>query len=362
MRVFARTARPIGGVQIATPTIDRDYTAATDPLALNVTATVVDEQHQLLSGSAPLEIRLVDPLGDTRYSIYRATTAGVCQLRLPMAANDPPGTWKLSVRELLAGHETTATFTFAAPPQCGALAGTTSRAVVFGNDRENIFRLLPQSQASDDRQRDGCVSRCGSETVGRHPQALGSKCKIVAAADVNKPREVAADEAPTFAGIEPTGHGQITAGRGNSPEMVGYDIAGATILLGSPDDNPLIRTLVKRNVLPYAVSADFPGRNRGMLAWQLDIIRPGEESIALIATDAAGLEEAVGSLYEAAAAMEPLTPWDLPSRNSITPASQPATRVHAMNVVWQVILPDRAAVAYSRRRTDRFSRIHSMVR
>ncbi len=169
----------------------------------------------------------------------------------------------------------------------------------------------------------------------------GVDAKIVAASDVNKPREVAPDEAPTFAGIEPTGHGQITAGRGNSPEVVGYDIEGATILLGSPDDNSLIRTLVKRNVLPYSVSADFPGRNRGMLAWQLDIIRPGEESIALIATDAAGLEEAVGSVYEAAAAMEPLTPWDLPSRNSITPASQPTTRVPAMNVVWQAILPDR---------------------
>jgi hypothetical protein len=170
----------------------------------------------------------------------------------------------------------------------------------------------------------------------------GIQAKIVAAADVNKPREVAQDEAPTFAGIEPTGHGQIIAGRGNSPEVVGYDLEGATILLGSPDDNPLIHTLVKRNVLPYAVGTDFPGRNRGMIAWQLDIIRPGEESIALIATDAAGLEEAVGSTYEAAAGMEPLTPWELPSRSIIAPASHPDTGVRAMNIAWQAILPDRA--------------------
>jgi hypothetical protein len=342
MRVFARTARPIGGVQIATPTIDRDYTAAKDPLALNVNATVVDEQHQLLSGSAPLEIRVVDPLGNTWYSIYRATNAGVCQLRLPLAANDPPGTWKLNVRELLADHEATAIFRLATPPQCGAVAGTTSRAIAFGNDRDNIFRFFRNHKQVTIVKGTAAYHDAAAKRLADILKPWGVHAKIVAAADVNKPREVAPDEAPTFAGIEPTGHGQITAGRGNSPEVVGYDIEGATILLGSPDDNPLIRTLVKRNVLPYAINADFPGRNRGMLAWQLDIIRPGEESIALIATDAAGLEEAVGSLYDAAAAMEPLTPWNLPSRNSITPASQPMTRVTAMKFMWQVDLPDRA--------------------
>ena len=110
-----------------------------------------------------------------------------------------------------------------------------------------------------------------------------------------------------------------------------------------PTDNPLIATLAKRKVLPYAVTADVPGRGRGLLAWQLDIIRPGEESIAVIATDAAGLSEGVGSLYAIAAAMEPLTRWDLPVRNSVVGATSPTNHAPELSPEWQIILPDRAA-------------------
>ncbi len=343
MRVFARTARPIGGVQIAPPQIERNYTAASEPLALDITATLVDAQQHLLSGSAPLEIRLVDPLGETRYSLYRATTAGICQLRLPLAANDPAGAWKLSVRELLGNRETTTSFELVTPPQAGAVAGTTPRAMLFGNDRDHIFNFFRNHKQVTIVKGTAPYHEAAAARLAEILEPWGVQCKIVPAGDVNRARDVSAAEAPTLAGIDYTGHGQIKAGRGNSPELVGYDLAGPAILLGSPTDNPLIATLAKRKVLPYAVTADVPGRGRGLLAWQLDIIRPGEESIAVIATDAAGLSEGVGSLYAIAAAMEPLTRWELPVRNSVVGATSPTNHAPELSPEWQIILPDRAA-------------------
>jgi hypothetical protein len=342
MRVFARTARPIGGVQVAPPRVERNYTAASEPLALDVAATLVDAEQHLLSGSAPLEIRLIDPLGEKRYALYRATSGGICQLRLPLAANDPAGTWKLVVRELLGNHETTASFELAAPTQVGALAGTTPRAMLFGNDQEHIFNFFRNHKQVTIVKGTAPYHEAAAARLAEILTPWGAQCKIVAAAEVNKPREVTGAEAPTLAGLDFAGHDQIKPGRGNSPELVGYDLAGPAILLGSPTDNPLIATLAKRKVLPYAVTADLPGRGRGLLAWQLDIIRPGEESIAVIGTDAAGLSEGVGSLYAIAAAMEPLTRWDLPNRNSVAAAKSPTNRAPEPSPEWQVVLPDRA--------------------
>ena len=64
-------------------------------------------------------------------------------------------------------------------------------------------------------------------------------------------------------------------------------------------------------------AGEFPGNTRGYLAWQRDGIGKGQESITGIAYDTAGMSEAVGSLYEAIAGLEPLTPWTLPVGNTI---------------------------------------------
>ena len=108
MRVFARTARPIGGVQVHTPVLFRDFSVADAPVRIEAAATLVDDQHSVLSGSAPLQIRLIDPLGQVRYDLYRATDRGSLKIDLPLAANDPAGQWKLEVRELLSSKESSA--------------------------------------------------------------------------------------------------------------------------------------------------------------------------------------------------------------------------------------------------------------
>src|SRR5437763_1595674 len=76
---------------------------------------------------------------------------------------------------------------------------------------------------------------------------------------------------------------------------------------------------------PYAPHPqECPGPGRGYLAWQRDGVGAGQESVALIAYDEAGMSEAVGSCFEAVAGLEPLTRWTLPASDTHTPASKTA--------------------------------------
>jgi hypothetical protein len=92
--------------------------------------------------------------------------------------------------------------------------------------------------------------------------------------------------------------------------------------------------------LPYPPGPDFPGRGRGYLAWQRDAIGPRQESITLIAGDAEGMAEAVGSLYEAVAGIDPMTRWTTPAASAVIAAAANLQLPEAV-VQWQVAVPDR---------------------
>jgi hypothetical protein len=62
--------------------------------------------------------------------------------------------------------------------------------------------------------------------------------------------------------------------------------------------------------------------------------------VTLIAYDAEGMAEAVGSAYEAIAGIDPVTPLELPVRGEISPATK-ADVTPAARISWQVTLPDR---------------------
>ena len=337
MRAFARTARPIGGVQVSTPMVVRDYTSDF-PLSLNISAMLVDEKNIMLSGSAPLEIRVTDPRGATRYHLYRATDMGVCRLQLPLAATDPAGAWKVTVKELLANTSGAATFALATPGRVTAVAGTIDRAVYFAEDRENVFRFFRVHKAISIVRGTGDYNAAAADRLAESLKPWGVTCTVVDAAEVNKPRPISTEEAPTWVGL---GGNRVKPGVDNSPQVVGFDIKGPVVLMGNAKDNPLIAFMEKESFLPYKVTADFPGRGRGMVAWQMDAVGMGQESLALIAFDADGMQQAVGTTYELMAGMEPLMPRGAPFSASVTPATVEAT-VAEFTVAWSASLTDRA--------------------
>src|SRR5205823_4684860 len=145
------------------------------------------------------------------------------------------------------------------------------------------------------------------------------RCRMMPLDDAAKNRRLTEEQARTWAGLQYAGTGQIKPGDGNPPSIAGFAVQGPVILLGNPDDNPIIKFLLAEKFLPYTPDAGkLPGPGRGMLAWQRDGVGPGQESITLIAYDQAGMAEAVGSFYEAVAGIEPLTKWNLATNSSLT--------------------------------------------
>jgi hypothetical protein len=78
-----------------------------------------------------------------------------------------------------------------------------------------------------------------------------------------------------------------------------------------------------------------------MVAWQLDAVRQGTESITLIAYDAEGMAEAVGTMYQIVSGAEPITDLAMPEATAVVPASK-SNALPEASLVWQVGLPDRA--------------------
>jgi hypothetical protein len=342
MRVFARTSRPIGGVRVATPLITRDFTQEKAPIQLELAATLVDNAGRLLSGSAPLLVRVIDPLGMTRFELYRATRQGQFSITLPLAVNDPAGEWKVLVRELLNNGEETLPFHYAPPLQARAIAGATPRAVYAVNDRENAFRFGRIHHDVTIVKGTSVFNDAAAKRLAKVLEPWGVRCKEMPVAEASKSRNLTEEEARTWCGLIYGPKGQIKPGEGNPPVLAGFAVQGPVILLGNAEDNPLIRFLQTERFLPYKAEAgSFPGEGRGFLAWQRDAIGPGQESITLIAHDEAGINEAVGSFYEAVAGIDPLTKWTLPQSHAITPAKTAPGLVPAAKVTWTVALPDR---------------------
>jgi hypothetical protein len=327
MRVFARTSRPIGGVQVLPPILINDYTVAQNPVRVELAALLVDDRRQTLCGSAPMRVEVVDPLGVHRYDLYRATERGMLRLALPLAANDPAGMWTVIVHDLLGQTRGEAAFSYRPPAMCGAVAGATQRAVVFGRERENVFRFFRTHKDLTIVKGSAAFHGAVAERLVQSLEPWDIRCKIIAAADVKR-REPTAKEKPTW--VDAAG---------------AYDLRGPVILLGSPDDNALIRHLGDQKFLPYTpVKDQFPGTGRGLVAWQREGLGYfGQESLTLIAYDEKGLAEAVGTAYEISAGQDPLTPWTMPEKAIVSAAKQSPRSPGHLEVAWQMALTDRPA-------------------
>jgi hypothetical protein len=349
MRVFARTAHPISGVEVGTPVVRRDYTVADAPLSVEIGATLLwghgmnqrsdgGPSLGVVSGSAPLRIRVIDPLGVPRYDLYRATSAGTLRLVLPLAINDPAGKWTVVVTDLLANTQGSAAFVLPAVARSAAVAGRKERAVHFGQDRDNIFRFCRQFRSATVAIGKSDYNQAAAERLAKILIPWDVKVQIVKAEDIAKPRQLPADAAPTWVGLVP---GKVDPAK-PGVQQVGFAVEGAVILLGTPEDNPIIAHLQKERFLPYAPKAgEFPGTGRGLIAWQRDGVGHEQESVTLIAYDSEGMAEAVGTMYEALSGMEPLTPRVTPKASQVDAATKSGL-VPAPKALWEAVLPDRA--------------------
>jgi hypothetical protein len=251
--------------------------------------------------------------------LYRATKLGLLTLELPLAANDAAGDWNVRVTELLNHTTGHATFTYRPAARCAPVAGLAHRAIMLGGEEANLFRFARVHHAVTIVTGASDYHVAAAQRLQTILRPWGVRSTIVSAADVNKPRPLTEEEAPTWVGLAYASSGQIKPGADNPVQFVGFAIDGPVILLGTPEDNPLIAHLQAHRFLPYPAKPNvFPGAGRGYVAWQRDGIGKGQESVALVGYDADALSEAVGSFYEVVAGIDPLTPWQLPVAHSIS--------------------------------------------
>ena len=340
MRVFALASRPIGGVQVAPPIVSADLSRDADPIAVEIAAALLDGKGGVLVGAAPVQVRVIDPLGEVRYDLYRATEQGVLKLTLPLAVNDPAGQWKVTVKELLGNNQGESSFAYRPAAVCGAVAGAVPRALLFEPDRKTIYELFQSHKVFTIVKGTGEEAGAAARRLADILEPYDVHCTIVEAANV-KPRQLTADEKKTWTSY---------AGGAGGPLADGYDLPGPAILIGNPKNNPLLAVVGQAgkwhpsmpSLMPYNSDDLVPGRGRGMIGWHLYPLGRRLETVTLLANDAQGLNEAVGTLLEIVAGLEPLLPAVPPLRSRITAANLPLPKPAEAAVAWQAVLPDRA--------------------
>ncbi len=174
MRVFARTFFAIKGVQIHTPIVQRDLTRDKDPIRLQIAANILDEHGDVMSGSAPLYIRVTDPLGVVRFESYKATKLGQFSMTVPLAANEPvgPGRWEVDVREPLSNTEASY-YLKSAPPARSHPRRSDESSRLFRQRPRQLLPVRPPASPGDHRRGNGPVPRRGRRTPDEDPCTLG---------------------------------------------------------------------------------------------------------------------------------------------------------------------------------------------
>jgi hypothetical protein len=341
MRVFARTLWPIGKIEVAAPLVTRDLVREKAPIELHIAATLLDNQGRILSGSAPIHVQVLDPRGAVRHELFQATKLGQFSTTVPLAANDPAGQWKVVVREGLANTEGKATFVYEPARRARSIAGATQGAVYFGNDLDNVFRFIRTHRDVTIVKGKSAWTDAAAKRLAKSLETWGVRAKELDLVEAAKARKLSDEEALTWVGLQYAGSKHIKPGDANPPLLAGFAVQGPVILLGNPGDHAIIDFLLKEKFLPYVPGPNFPGPGRGYVAWQRDGIGANQESITLIAHDEAGMHEAVGTFYQAAAGQEPLTRWVLPGDAQIVPGKAPAGAPPQFTVAWTALLPDR---------------------
>src|SRR5262249_8014096 len=156
---------------------------------------------------------------------------------------DPAGTWKVIVQELLNNSEDEATYSYTPPRRVRAIAGATPRAVFFAEDRDNVFRFARTQHDVTIVKGTSAFNDAAAKRLIKILEPWGVRCKVMELAAASKPRNLTEEEARTWVGLNYAGKGQIKAGAANAPVQAGFAVQGPVILLGNPDDHPIIKTL-----------------------------------------------------------------------------------------------------------------------
>ena len=288
--IFALLPEEIAGINLLAD-VAKPVTGAWN---LAVRAQVTATRDQQLRAAVPLAIRVTDTAGKVRYQIYRTAVDGLCNIELPIAANDSPGSWRVAVRELLSGHGATADIAVATPPLPTV---TPAASTVEWGRATRVTPALQQAKtvAIVAQQQDELAPAI--DALAQYLQGLGKDVIHLT------PKDYLADLDTLHWKGFPEKHG--VAGdfgkiEARTPKY------GLVVTLETPK---YLTGVVKADVLPMVLSATDPGPGRGLVQYAATPVYNDEDIICLAGGDAAGLLAAVHSL----ATPRPVTPATAPT-------------------------------------------------
>ena len=272
-RIFALLPKEIEGVKISA--------AANSAGSMNLQAGVVGAKDAPIDAAVPLEITVLDGQGSPRYHLYRTAIGGAWKERLSVAANDRPGKWQITVRELLGGHQTVGELDVKAP----ALAAAAPVSPVERFRGDDVQRLVDKAKPADalpvalvveDKQREPlaqaiAAARKSTESAG---------CRVV---------EVSAQD--YLADRKALGWDKFQFGQGFNPEIKLRPAKYSFIV--ALDTPALPSTVIPLQSLPVPVTAADPGPGRGLVQYVAMPVYDGEDAISISGGDPAGVLAAV---------------------------------------------------------------------
>ncbi len=271
--LFALLPEEIAGVRVAAG----EHKPAVGAWTLAVRVEVLGAGGKPIKAAVPVELTVHDAAGTVRYAVTRTAVDGVCAMELPVAANDAPGAWQVTARELFAGRSLTAALTVAVP---GLPAAAPTPAVEWG-------RASRAAQALKLAHTVAVIAAGPSPTADRLAAALTNSGKQVTRLDA---KEYLADLATLHWTGFPDRHG-VNGDFGKIvPRDRKYDLV-VTL------DTPQAPTgVVKADLLPIAPSVSDPGPGRGLVQFVTMPVYNDEDAVALFGGDVPGLEKAVDAL------------------------------------------------------------------
>ena len=130
----------------------------------------------VLSGSAPVHMEVIDPFGVVRHELYRATKLGQFQAAVPLAANDPSGTWVVRLEDPIFKSSTATSFRYDAPARARGPGGGDARGCLLRQRPGQRVPLRPTAPQRHRRQGDGALSRGRGGAPRENPRPVG--CQV----------------------------------------------------------------------------------------------------------------------------------------------------------------------------------------
>jgi hypothetical protein len=308
MKIIAVLPSPIERVEVKAKIIEREGRF------IEIEAGCYDKGNRRISAGLPLEITIEDPKGKQTTIIWRSTDSkGIYREDIPLSYNQEAGLWKMKVRELFSGKESTieihipsrTAFKLKPIPDVLIFDEKAIRSLLRSNNKmlvvvgekaseeekliaKELWQALKAKGISAELREEGLVWK-----RGKYPKVFpavereGEKWVDLTIQEREKRRK-------------PWLKLRVWAGENGYPPSLpdAFEVDENLILVGTDSSSVLIQALQRASILPMVANDYFPGKGRGILEYAWSPFALGKDVILITGSDPSGVRKSAERLLE----------------------------------------------------------------